>query len=287
MTEIGRNAAEQVLSLPGRPGVGLVLAWGAATDVGRRRPHNEDSLIAESPMFAIADGMGGHAAGEVASAAVVSRLAEAAGTDFTDRDAIERALSLATGDMVQAIDDEALGVGTTVTGAALSIASGDPYWTVFNVGDSRVYSFEQNELLQVTTDHSVVQELVAAGLIRREDAESHPESNVITRAVGFNAEPRTDFWSVPARTGLRLLLCSDGLTREVDDENIRMLLAAGLSPLATAQALVSAALAGGGRDNVSTIVVDVLESNGLPDLDDTAPHPISPPWPPVQRPKKG
>ncbi len=279
MTELGRNAGERVLSLPGRAGVGLVLAWGAATDIGRRRPHNEDSYVAESPMFAIADGMGGHAAGEVASAAVVARLAEAVFADFTDGDAIDRALSLATEDIGLAADEQSLGVGTTVTGAALTIVEGDPYWTVFNVGDSRVYTFEQNELVQVTTDHSVVQELVAAGLIRREDAESHPESNVITRAVGFNAEPRTDFWSVPARKGLRLLLCSDGLTREVDDDHIRLLLAAGLSPLATAEALVDAALAGGGRDNVSTIVVDVLESTGLPDIEDTAPRPLPPHWP--------
>ncbi|MES2170971.1 MAG: protein phosphatase 2C domain-containing protein [Actinomycetota bacterium] len=278
---MGRDAAQRVLSLPGRPGVGLVLSWGAATDVGRRRAHNEDSLIAESPMFAIADGMGGHAAGDVASAAVVARLAEGAVGDFTGPEAIDRALRRATEDIGQAADEHSLGVGTTVTGAALTIMEGDPYFMVFNVGDSRVYAFEQNELIQVTTDHSVVQELVAAGLIRREDAESHPESNVITRAVGFNAEPRTDFWSVPARKGLRLLLCSDGLTREVDDDHIRLLLAAGLSPLATAQALVDAALAGGGRDNVTTVVVDVVESSGLPDIEDTSPRPLPP-----HRPKK-
>ncbi len=276
MTEIGRNSAERVLSLPGRAGVGLVVAWGAATDTGRTRSNNEDSFIAESPMFAVADGMGGHSAGEVASDAVVSRLAEAAVADFTETEAIERALHIATEDMSQALDERSLGVGTTVTGAALTIQEGDPYWTVFNVGDSRVYAFEQNELHQVTTDHSVVQELVAAGLIRREDAESHPESNVITRAVGFNAEPRTDFWAVPARKGLRLLLCSDGLTKEVDDEQIRMHLAAGLTPLATAEALIDAALANGGRDNVTTIVVDVVESTGPTDLEDTAPRPFPP-----------
>jgi serine/threonine protein phosphatase PrpC len=272
VTEIGRTVAERVLSLPGRAGVGLVVAWGASTDVGRVRGHNEDSLIAESPMFAVADGMGGHSAGEVASAAVVSRLAEAAVADFTGTEAIEFALHVATKDIGRAEDEKLLGVGTTVTGAALTIQEGDPYWTVFNVGDSRVYAFEQNELSQVTTDHSVVQELVAAGLIRPEDAESHPESNVITRAVGFNAEPRPDFWAVPARKGLRLLLCSDGLTKEVDDEQIRMHLAAGLTPLATAEALVDAALAGGGRDNVTTIVVDIVESTGLTDLEDTTPR---------------
>ncbi len=273
MSEIGRNAGERVLSLPGRVGVGLVIAWGAATDVGRRREHNEDSLIAESPMFAVADGMGGHSAGDAASAAVVARLAEAVVNDFTEPEAIEYALHVATEDIAQVADERALGVGTTVTGAALTMQEGDPYFTVFNVGDSRVYAFEQNELHQVTTDHSVVQELVAAGLIRAEDADAHPESNVITRAVGFNAEPRTDFWAVPVRKGLRLLLCSDGLTKEIDDEHIRLHLAAGLTPLETARSLIDAALASGGRDNVTTIVVDVVESSGFAELDDTAPRP--------------
>jgi len=276
VTEIGRNSAECTLSLPGRAGTGLVIAWGAATDMGRRRSRNEDSLIAESPMFAVADGMGGHSAGDIASAAVVARLSEIAVADFVEPDAIECALQVATGDIGLAADKKSLGVGTTVTGAALTFQGDEPFWTVFNVGDSRVYSFERNELTQVTTDHSVVQELVAAGLIRREDAESHPESNVITRAVGFNREPRVDFWAVPARKGLRLLLCSDGLTKEVDDEHILLHLAAGLGPLATAEALVNAALASGGRDNVSTIVVDVLESPESLELNTTSPVPIVP-----------
>ena len=197
MTEIGRNAGRHEVSVPGRVGTGVVLAWGAATDTGRRRHHNEDSLIAESPMFAVADGMGGHAAGDVASAAVVARLAEAVVGDFTESDAIGRALHDATVDIGLAADEQSLGVGTTVTGAALTIDDGRAVWTIFNVGDSRVYAFDRNELEQLTVDHSVVQELVAAGLIRREDAESHPESNVITRAVGFNAEPRPDFWADP------------------------------------------------------------------------------------------
>jgi len=276
MTEIGRTSAECVVLLPGSGGAELVIAWGAVTDTGRRRSHNEDSLIAESPMFAIADGMGGHSAGEVASAAVVARLAEAVVADFVMSAAIADALQVATEDISLAADEKALGIGTTVTGAALTCDGGDLFWTIFNVGDSRVYSFDGNELIQLTTDHSVVQELVAAGLIRREDSDSHPESNVITRAVGFSLEPRADFWTVPARAGLRLLLCSDGLTRELDDEQILIHLAAGLAPLATAQALVRAALVSGGRDNVSTIIVDVVQSPGLGGPDDTAPPPIAP-----------
>ncbi|WP_234698354.1 PP2C family protein-serine/threonine phosphatase [Lacisediminihabitans changchengi] len=257
------------------------MAWAAATDVGLRRKLNEDSYIAESPIFAVADGMGGHSAGDVASAAVVNRLALALGADFIEPAAIELALHDATEDIARAAEDLPLGVGTTVTGAALTLHEGEPYWVVFNVGDSRVYAIELDSgerpgtlgaLVQVTVDHSVVQELVAAGLIRPEDAESHPESNVITRAVGFNAEPRIDFWAVPARTGLRLLLCSDGLSKELDDPQISGLLTHGLNPADTAAALVAAALDSGGRDNVTAVVVDVVASDGDFELDDTTPR---------------
>ncbi len=260
MTQIGHNDAGHSVVVPGRPEFRLVLAWGMATDTGRRRSHNEDSLLARSPIFAVADGMGGHSAGDVASAAVVHRLSEAISTDFTEADAIEDGLRAATLDIGLAADEKELGVGTTVTGAALSLQDGEPFWTVFNVGDSRVYLFEHGTLVQVTVDHSVVQELVDAGVIRAEDSESHPDSNVITRAVGFNAEALPDYWVVPVRTGLRLLLCSDGLTKELDNEQIRVNLAAALSPAETAQALVDAALAAGGRDNITTIVIDVVES---------------------------
>lgn len=272
MTQIGSSAAEQSLSVPGRPDVRLSLAWGAATDIGRKRNHNEDSFLAKSPIFAVADGMGGHSAGDVASAAVVTRLAEAISADFTEADSIEQGLRAATVDISLAADEKELGVGTTVTGAALTLRAGDPYWMVFNVGDSRVYMFEHNELTQISVDHSVVQELVDSGLIRAEDAESHPDSNVITRAVGFNAEPMPDYWMLPVRKGARLMLCSDGLTKELDRERIRLHLAAGLIPAETAQALVDAALAAGGRDNVTVIVIDVVDATGVFDLDHTIPR---------------
>jgi len=284
VTEVGRASAELALTLPGRADAGLQLAWGAATDVGLKRKLNEDSYIAESPLFAVADGMGGHSAGDIASAAVVTRLAEALGTDFVEPSVIELALHDATQDIAQAAADLPLGVGTTVTGVALTLHDGEPYWVVFNVGDSRVYAWGAADtpestdgqppvgLVQITVDHSVVQELVAAGLIRPEDAESHPESNVITRAVGFNAEPRIDFWAVPARAGLRLLLCSDGLSKELDDRAIGGILGSGLSAADAAEALVAAAVQSGGRDNVTTVVIDVVSSDGEFEIEDTAPR---------------
>ncbi|MDQ1577376.1 MAG: family protein phosphatase [Microbacteriaceae bacterium] len=261
MTEIGRNTEGHVVSLPGRPDVTVTLSWGAATDTGRRRKHNEDSFLAQAPIFVVADGMGGHASGDVASAAVVARLAEATG-DFVDTAAIEAGLRAATADIMLADDELQIGVGTTATGAAMTLQFNDPYWAVFNIGDSRVYSFERNELTQVTVDHSVVQELVDAGLIDAADAESHPDSNIITRAVGFDAEPMPDYWMIPIKLGLRMLLCSDGLTKEVNHERLRQHLAAGLSAKETASALIDAALDAGGRDNVTAIVVDVVASSG-------------------------
>ncbi|OYX52045.1 MAG: protein phosphatase, partial [Micrococcales bacterium 32-70-13] len=132
----------------------------------------------------------------------------------------------------------------------------------FNVGDSRVYRFSGNELSQVTTDHSIVQEMVEAGQLSAEQAENHPESNVITRAVGFSIEPEVDVRMLALEPGMRLLICSDGLTKEVPLERLRLHLAARLSARETANALVDAALAQGGRDNITVIVVDVVRAPG-------------------------
>jgi serine/threonine protein phosphatase PrpC len=272
VTEIGGSSAGLSVTIPGRPGAGVTLAWGAATDTGRRRNANEDSFVAQSPLFAVADGMGGHSAGDLASAAVVERLADSVAADFLAPRTIERALERATADITTIAGDSELGVGTTVTGVALTLQDDEPYFAVFNIGDSRVYSFARNDLVQVTIDHSVVQELMDAGALTRDEAENHPDSNIITRAVGFNAQPRPDFWMLPLQVGMRLLVCSDGLTKEVGDERIRLHLAAGLSAVETAGALVDAALAAGGRDNITTIVIDVLDAPEPADRGDTAPR---------------
>lgn len=272
MTEIGVSTPEFVVPIPGSEGAPLRIAWAAATDVGRRRAANEDSYVAQSPMFAVADGMGGHSAGDLASAAVVERLAEILTEDFLTARGIERALEQATADITEIAADSILGVGTTVTGVALTLQDGEPYFAVFNIGDSRVYCFDRNELFQVTVDHSVVQEMVEAGALTRDEADHHPDSNVITRAVGFNAQPVPDFWMVQLHAGLRFVICTDGLTKEVSDDRIRMHLAAGLTAAETASALIDAALAAGGRDNVTAIIVDVLEAPDPLDVEDTAPR---------------
>ncbi|HWM34508.1 MAG TPA: protein phosphatase 2C domain-containing protein [Pseudolysinimonas sp.] len=273
MSHIGKDRTGHRIPVPG--GGAVVLSWAARSDVGHKRSANEDSVVVASPMFAVADGMGGHAAGDRASAAAVEHLSPRRGVKFFDVATLEKSLAAAAHDIDTLAEGIPLGVGTTVTGAALMLVDAVPVFAVFNIGDSRVYRFEGTELSRVTTDHSVVQELVDAGLLAAEDAESHPESNVITRALGFRDDPRPDVVMVPVRAGMRLLICSDGLTKELGDDRIRMLMAAGLVPAETAGALVDAALAAGGRDNVTVAVVDVLESpsadapdpvGGAPDL---------------------
>jgi protein phosphatase len=202
--------------------------------------------------------MGGHLSGDLASAAVVLRLDEGVSTDFVAPDLVERALEVASSDIDVIAGDSELGVGTTVTGAILTLVEGVAHFAVFNIGDSRVYRFERNSLKQVTRDHSLVQEMVDSGTISKAQALKHPDGNIITRAVGFHSQPTPDYWMVPLKPGLRLLLCSDGLTGELDDKRIRLHLAAGLSTKETASSLVDAALASGGRDNVTVIVIDVL-----------------------------
>jgi protein phosphatase len=255
---IGTSTKRYELGFPENDGANILLSWGMATDTGHKRAHNEDSMIAAPTVFAVADGMGGHAAGDLASKAVVTRLSEKAARGVMSAEAVMEALVAATADISHAVDEHELGVGTTATGIALTLLGGQPHWVVFNVGDSRVYLFEHNVLTQLTVDHSVVQELVSAGLISADDAEHHPDSSVVTRAVGFNAEPVPDFWLIPVITGSRILVCSDGLTREVGDAALRQHLAGSLSSEETAHALIDAALVGGGRDNVTVIVVDVL-----------------------------
>ena len=271
MTQLGRNSERHEVTVPGRDDR-IVLSWASVSNVGLRRAANEDSLIAEPPIFAVADGMGGHAAGDLASAAVVARLSEIAGEPYLELPELVEALESATTDIGGIADEGELGVGTTVTGAALVLQSGNPYFAVFNIGDSRVYRYGEGELAQVTVDHSIVQELVDSGVLHPDDAEFHPDSNVITRAVGFNVRPQPDNWLLPIEKGMRLLVCSDGLTKEVDRQRLRLHLGAGLAARETAHALVDAALASGGRDNISVIVLDVLDAPAGNELDTTSPR---------------
>ncbi|MCP2271921.1 protein phosphatase [Actinokineospora diospyrosa] len=247
---------------------------GAATDVGLVRAANEDNYVVTAAVFAVADGMGGHAAGDVASGLAVAGLAQL-GTEGTLRpDDVRRHIVRLNGDILAAAarNPEQLGMGTTVTGLCLVDFAGSPHWVVFNVGDSRVYRYAERELVQLTVDHSEVTELVAAGELSPAEAATDPRRNVVTRALGSPLPPEPDLLVFPPTEGDRFLVCSDGLTGELDDAAIAAVLGAQGDPVAAAAALVRDAVAAGGRDNVTAVVVDHVSAPTAPTGDETAPR---------------
>jgi protein phosphatase len=229
----------------------------ASTSPGQVRRVNEDSYLALPPLFAVADGMGGHGAGDLASRLAIETMTSAARLRPLSAEGVLAALDGANRAIVTY--EGARGMGTTITGLALlETGGGTEQLMVFNVGDSRVYRLSGGHLDQVTVDHSEVQELVKAGVITRDQARIHPRRNIVTRALGTTPASRPDYWLLPATVGDRYMICSDGLYSEIPDENIASLLANGGNPQATADALVSAAEVAGGHDNITVIVIDVV-----------------------------
>lgn len=225
----------------------------AATDRGSVREINEDGFVAEPPLFLVADGMGGYAFGDRASGAVVEATLELArrGSMVRPVDVLE---TIATAESaVRAIAGGEI-AGTTLTGVAIVESDDGPAWMVFNIGDSRVYRLVDGRVTQISVDHSVVQELVEDGVISSREALEHPERNVVTRAVGVGDPIPPDVWILPAGGTERFLVCSDGLIKELDDLTIADILER--SSLAPAESLVAAAVAAGGIDNVTVVVVD-------------------------------
>ncbi len=235
----------------------LSLSWAAISDVGLVRAVNEDSMVARPAIFAVADGMGGHSAGDFASQAVAKRLEEIAAPVVLEQEHIESALALATEDILRVGEFTLRGVGTTVTGMALSTRDGEPCWMVFNIGDSRCYLATNEDPVRLTIDHSLVQEMVDSGMISADEAEHHPDSNVITRAVGFELNPKPDYGYVTLVAGSRFLVCTDGLTKELADSEIGSVLSRALDAEEAAARLVDMALARQGRDNITAVVVDI------------------------------
>jgi protein phosphatase len=229
------------------------------------RQQNEDSFLAEETLFVVADGMGGHNAGEVASALAVTTLKAGArlGIDTTEdfRELVQQANSAI---YTASLDDSTQsGMGTTVT--ALSIVEGEePRVLVANVGDSRAYLWRSGALSRLSVDHSYVQELVNEGIITPEAARVHPRRNIVTRALGIDRSVMVDVFTHFVRTGDRIVLCSDGLVDEVADVEIARVLGQHTDPQETAEALVMVANTNGGRDNTTVIVVDVLDDISAP-----------------------
>jgi len=235
----------------------FVVTAGWATHVGRVREGNEDAGYVGSRLWAVADGMGGHAAGEVASGLVVEAMAEL-DEGVLRLDALIAGVTQAN-DRLRAYSAEHVrtrGMGTTLTGVALLDEDAAARLCVFNIGDSRVYRYAGGDLEQLTRDHSEVGELVAEGVLTAEEALFHPLRNVLTRCLGLWPFPGVDTWPLDVGDG-RFLVCSDGLTGEVTDAGIAEILGAQEAPQAAADALVAAALEAGGHDNVTVIVLDV------------------------------
>ena len=231
--------------------------FGSRTDVGCQRERNEDSLIVSPPLYVVADGMGGHKAGDVASEVAVNTLSALAPT-IPDIDLLGRAVESANHAVIteaQKVGCE--GMGTTMTACVIQ---GDKI-AIAHVGDSRAYLLHTGKLQQLTRDHSWVADMVEQGRLTEEEARTHPNRSVITRALGSDPMMQPDLYEITASEGDRLLLCSDGLTGMVDDGNIQAMLARIRDPQRCAAALVNEAIANGGADNITVIVVDIAGTN--------------------------
>lgn len=256
------------------------LRWGAATHTGRVRSENEDDYVAEPLVFGVADGMGGHQAGEVASRIAADTLRDRLAGGVTRVDVVQAAVVEANAAIFQAAhsNTEHRGMGTTLT-ALVVLRDHAPHGTdrfvLVNVGDSRTYAIRNGAMRRVTRDHSYVQELVDTGHITEFEARTHPRRNIVTRALGIEPTVRVDTAVVPMVRGDRFVLCSDGLVDEVPEDDVLRIALAHADPQEAAEALVAAANEAGGHDNVTVVVVDVMDGIDPPD---TAPLDIATGW---------
>jgi protein phosphatase len=247
------------------------LHYGAATDVGQVREVNEDSYLAAPPLFVVADGMGGHDGGDVASRIVVEEFARLAEDGYDPRrgsQAVAETLAACHERITAYAEDQArrtgrdFQAGTTAVVALLveddAEDGGTPNWLLANVGDSRIYRFVDGDLEQVSVDHSLVQELVDEGMLTREEMAVHPARHVVTRALGGPELEDADYFLLPLPSAERLVLCSDGVTEMIDDDEVATILAEATDPRDAADRLVEAAVRAGGRDNATAVVVDVM-----------------------------
>jgi PPM family protein phosphatase len=238
----------------------VTFAIAACSEAGSVRPVNEDSYIADAPVFIVADGMGGHDRGDRASQTVAAVLRERLLTGVLPTPADVLAAIRAANDAVRSLVGEAgepLVSGATLSGMVLVGADAGvaTHWMTVNVGDSRLYTWDGRTLEQLTVDHSAVQELLDAGVITEAAARVHPERNIVTRAVGATAAIEPDVWLIPVLSSETFLICSDGLTKELTDTEIAAVLSANGAEAGVAQALVDAANAAGGQDNITAVVV--------------------------------
>lgn len=233
---------------------GQDISFGSRTDIGYVRDHNEDSLIIIPPLFAVADGMGGHEAGEIASEITANTLAELAPSHL-DAEGLTAAVEAANYNVMKAprqgIGRD--GMGTTLTAAMLE----GERLLIAQVGDSRAYLLHKGHLQQITRDHSLMADLIEAGQITPEEARVHPNRSVITRAIGSDIHMRPDIYELNVDAGDRILLCSDGLSSMISNNAIESIMRRQSDAQHCADELVTAALENGGADNVTVVVADV------------------------------
>lgn len=236
-----------------------LLRSGSATDTGLVRSVNQDLAVETGTLFAVADGMGGHAGGEVAARLAVDTLTLAFGSKPSGV-----GLSEAVNEANRIVHEHSLdnpelrGMGTTMTAAALVNEDGRDVIALVNVGDSRSYRYHDGDLTQITVDHSLAEEMVRTGEISESEAAVHPHRHILTRALGVADDVTVDLWRIQPTRGDRYLLCSDGLTNELDAEQIAEVLATVPDPQVAADLLVRAARTHGGSDNITAVVVDVV-----------------------------
>lgn len=242
----------------------MQLRWGSESDRGLRRAVNEDSFVAAPPLFLVADGMGGHEAGAQASRAALDGFLPLVGRTSVTVDDVQAAFTRSA-QLVGAIESATSAPGTTLAGIAVCAQGETAYWLVLNIGDSRIYRLTGETLEQVSVDHSAVQVRVERGELTAEDAETHPERNVVTRAVGAGSIASPDYWLLPARAVDRFLICSDGLHKELPFAQIGDVLRQEPVPEDAARRLLHEALVHGGRDNITVVVVDARLAESDPD----------------------
>lgn len=232
------------------------LMWGARSDVGCVRPHNEDSYLVQSPLFCVCDGMGGHAAGEVASSIAVETIAKTA-PQSADAARLAAAVEAANAAVIEAALNGLgkPGMGCTATCAYIE----NDTLAIAHVGDSRAYLLHEGTLIRVTRDHSYVEELVDAGEITADEARVHPNRSVITRALGSDPAMYADHFTLHIEEGDRLILCSDGLSSMIPDSDIENIATQSSTAQICVDNLVDAALVAGGHDNVTVLVVDLVD----------------------------
>lgn len=250
------------LSLEGRTdtefisGSNSFISWGARSDMGLVREHNEDSFLLRTPLFAVCDGMGGHAAGEVASSIAVKVIGEEA-PNTADDVLLGAAIEAANQAVIEAPQKGIGKPGMGSTASAIFIEGNQ--MAVAHVGDSRIYLLHHGTLVRVTHDHSYVEELVDSGQITADEARNHPSRSVVTRALGSDPEMYADHFTLEVSDGDRIILCSDGLSSMILDDEIESIAVSNITPQNAADSLVSAALTAGGADNITVIVVDILD----------------------------